>query len=136
MITTHVSVNSIPRKSAPYYCITCDVAICLVCVPIKHKSHDISELADKIKELLKEIAKENNRLQSSKHELEINLHRTVELLSSLSEFYKERKDDVSARGKSYTEKSTKPWKNFTANWMICKLNTRHFLKSKRKSLKK
>lgn len=87
-----------PEKECSFYCITCDVAICLVCVPIKHRSHDISELADKIKELLKEIAKENNRLQSSKHELEINLDRTVELLSSLSEFYKERKDEVSARG--------------------------------------
>lgn len=89
--------ESHPEEECSFYCITCNVAICLVCVPIKHRSHDITELADKIKELLKEIAKENNRLQSSKHELKINLDRTMTLLSSLSEFYKERKDEISAK---------------------------------------
>lgn len=48
------------EKECFFYCIICDVVICLVCVFIKYRLYDIFELVDKIKEFLKEIVKENN----------------------------------------------------------------------------
>nr|XP_034325999.1 uncharacterized protein LOC117689318 isoform X2 [Crassostrea gigas] len=86
-----------PKK----YCKSCDAPICILCVTNKHKSHDISELSDKIEEYLKVIAKENNRLQSSKHESKNILDHTTKMLSSISSIYKLRKDEVSARGEEW-----------------------------------
>lgn len=61
----------------------------------------MSELSDKIAELLKVIAKENNRLQSFKHELESILDHTTKMLSSISSIYSQKKDEVTARGEEW-----------------------------------
>nr|XP_034325620.1 E3 ubiquitin-protein ligase TRIM36 isoform X3 [Crassostrea gigas]XP_034325621.1 E3 ubiquitin-protein ligase TRIM36 isoform X3 [Crassostrea gigas] len=90
--------DSHPQNDCSAYCKTCDAPICILCVSIKHKSHEMSELSDKIEELLKVIAKENDRLQSSKHELERILDHTTKLLSSIPSVYQLRKDEVTARG--------------------------------------
>ncbi|XP_065944193.1 E3 ubiquitin-protein ligase TRIM71-like [Magallana gigas] len=93
--------DSHPQNDCSAYCKTCDAPICILCVSIKHKSHEMSELSDKIEELLKVIAKENDRLQSSKNELEKNLEHTTNMLSSISSFYKQRKDEVTAHGEKW-----------------------------------
>uniref|UniRef100_A0A8W8I1U2 B box-type domain-containing protein n=2 Tax=Magallana gigas TaxID=29159 RepID=A0A8W8I1U2_MAGGI len=93
--------DSHPQNDCSAYCKTCDAPICILCVSIKHKSHEMSELSDKIEELLKVIAKENDRLQSSKKELEKILQHTTNMLSSISSFYKQRKDEVTARGEKW-----------------------------------
>nr|XP_019926568.2 uncharacterized protein LOC105337167 isoform X2 [Crassostrea gigas]XP_034327027.1 uncharacterized protein LOC105337167 isoform X2 [Crassostrea gigas] len=93
--------DSHPKNDCSAYCKTCDAPICILCVSIKHKSHEMAELSDKIEELLKVIAKENDRLQTSKHELEKILGHTTKLLSSISSIYKQRKDEVTARGEEW-----------------------------------
>ncbi|XP_052697512.1 uncharacterized protein LOC128175725 [Crassostrea angulata] len=93
--------DSHPKNDCSAYCKTCDAPICILCVSIKHKSHEMSELSDKIEELLKVIAKENDRLQSSKHELEKILDHTTKMLSSISLYYKQRKDEVMVRGEEW-----------------------------------
>nr|XP_034327004.1 uncharacterized protein LOC117689527 isoform X1 [Crassostrea gigas] len=93
--------DSHPQNDCSAYCKTCDAPICILCVSIKHKSHEMSELSDKIEELLKVIAKENDRLQSSKHELVKILDHTTKMLSSISLYYKQRKDEVTARGEEW-----------------------------------
>lgn len=72
--------------------------MCMLCMSIKHKAHDMTELSDKIEELSKVIAKENERLQSFKYELETFLDHTTKMLSSISSIYKQKKDEVAARG--------------------------------------
>nr|XP_034326260.1 uncharacterized protein LOC105344127 [Crassostrea gigas] len=102
--------ESHPLNDCSAYCKTCDVPICFLCVSITHKSHEISELSDKIKELnrhgkpeelLNVIAKENERLQSSKQDLEKILNHTTKQLSWLPLNYKKRKDEVTARGEEW-----------------------------------
>eukprot|EP00105_Crassostrea_gigas_P005205 XP_011418717.1 PREDICTED: uncharacterized protein LOC105321926 [Crassostrea gigas] len=93
--------ESHPKNECSAYCKTCNVSICMLCVSIKHKSHEMSELSDKIEELLKVIAKENERLQSFKHELESILDHTTKMVSSISSIYKQKKDEVTARGEEW-----------------------------------
>uniref|UniRef100_A0A8W8I1Q8 B box-type domain-containing protein n=1 Tax=Magallana gigas TaxID=29159 RepID=A0A8W8I1Q8_MAGGI len=93
--------DSHPQNDCSAYCKTCETPICMLCVTIKHKSHEISELSDKIEELLKVIATENDRLQSFKHELERIFEHTTKLLSSISSIYQLRKDEVTARGEEW-----------------------------------
>ncbi|XP_078327008.1 uncharacterized protein LOC111113340 [Crassostrea virginica] len=90
--------ESHPKHECSAFCKTCDLPICLLCVSIKHKSHDLSELSEKIEELLKSIGQENNRLQSSRHELERLLDHTTKQLSSLSSLYQKRKEEVTSQG--------------------------------------
>uniref|UniRef100_K1RJS9 Tripartite motif-containing protein 45 n=1 Tax=Magallana gigas TaxID=29159 RepID=K1RJS9_MAGGI len=99
--------DSHPQNDCSAYCKTCDAPICILCVSIKHKSHEMSELSDKIEELLNIIAKENDRLQSSKHELERILDHTTKLLSSISSIYTLRKDEVTARGEEWIKQIEK-----------------------------
>lgn len=54
--------DSHPKNECSAYCKTCNVPICMLCVSIKHKSHEMCELSDKVEELLKVIAEENERL--------------------------------------------------------------------------
>lgn len=63
-----------PRNDCSACCETCNVPICIICVSIKHKSHEMLELSDKLKDLSKVIAMEKYRLQSFKHELETLLN--------------------------------------------------------------
>ncbi|XP_065944773.1 E3 ubiquitin-protein ligase TRIM71-like [Magallana gigas] len=93
--------DSHPQNDCSAYCKTCDAPICMLCVSIKHKSHEMSELSDKIEELLKMIARENDRLQSSKHELQRTLDHTTKLLSSIPSVYQLRKDEVTERGEEW-----------------------------------
>ncbi|XP_065944026.1 E3 ubiquitin-protein ligase TRIM71 isoform X2 [Magallana gigas] len=93
--------DSHPQNDCSAYCKTCDAPICMLCVSIKHKSHEMSELSDKIEELFKVIARGNDRLQSSKHELHRILDHTTKLLSSIPTVYQLRKDEVTARGEEW-----------------------------------
>ena len=88
-----------PKHECSAYCETCDLPICPLCVSVKHKSHELSDLHDKIEELLKNIAKENDRFQSFRHELERIMDYTIKQLSSLSSDCQKEKDEVTARGK-------------------------------------
>ncbi|XP_078327258.1 uncharacterized protein LOC111113339 [Crassostrea virginica] len=93
--------DSHPENKCSAYCKKCDVPICILCVSIKHRSHEISELQDKIEELLKDITQENGRLQSFRHEMKTLLDHTTKQMSSLSSFYQKKKDEVTARGKEW-----------------------------------
>ncbi|XP_078327076.1 uncharacterized protein LOC144623043 [Crassostrea virginica] len=93
--------DSHPENKCSAYCKECDIPICLLCVSIKHKSHEISELQDKIEELLKDITRENDRLQSFRDDLERVLDHTVKTASSLPSVYKRKKDEVTARGEDW-----------------------------------
>ncbi|XP_052701327.1 uncharacterized protein LOC128178269 [Crassostrea angulata] len=93
--------DSHPQNDCSAYCKICETPICMLCVSIKHKSHEMSELSDKIEELLKVIATENNRLQSFKHELERILDHTTKLLSAIPSVYQLRKDEVTAWGEEW-----------------------------------
>ncbi|XP_078327084.1 uncharacterized protein LOC111122792 isoform X2 [Crassostrea virginica] len=90
--------ESHPENNCSAYCKECDVPICILCVSIKHKLHEISELQDKIDELLKDITCENDRLQSFRDDLERVLDYTAKTASSLTSVYKRKKDEVTARG--------------------------------------
>ncbi|XP_065943369.1 E3 ubiquitin-protein ligase TRIM45-like [Magallana gigas] len=93
--------DSHPQNDCSAYCKTCDAPICILCVSIKHKSHEMSELSDKIEELLKVITRENDRLQSSKHDLERVFDHMTKLLSSIPSIYKKKKDEITARGEEW-----------------------------------
>ncbi|XP_078323187.1 uncharacterized protein LOC111109841 [Crassostrea virginica] len=93
--------ESHPENKCSAYCKECDVPICILCVSIKHKLHEISELQDKIDELLKDITCENDRLQSFRDDLERVLDHTAKTVSSLPSFYKRKKDEVTARGEDW-----------------------------------
>nr|XP_022326082.1 uncharacterized protein LOC111126017 [Crassostrea virginica]XP_022326083.1 uncharacterized protein LOC111126017 [Crassostrea virginica] len=93
--------DSHPENKCSAYCKGCDVPICILCVSIKHRSHEISELHDKVEELLKEITGENDRLQSLWHKMKTLLDHTTKQLSSLSSIYQKKKDEVTARGKDW-----------------------------------
>lgn len=90
------------------YCKTCDIPICKLCVSDKHSTHETSQLSEQIEQLLKKIQQENGRLQSFKTKLEKVLDHTTNILSSLTIFYTQRKDDITARGEEwhkYVEKN-------------------------------
>ncbi|XP_078327089.1 uncharacterized protein LOC144623045 [Crassostrea virginica] len=93
--------DSHPENICSAYCKECDVPICILCVSIKHKLHEISELQDKIDELLKDINRENDRLQSFRDDLERVLDNTTKTASSLSSVYERKKDEVTARGEEW-----------------------------------
>nr|XP_022320431.1 uncharacterized protein LOC111122792 [Crassostrea virginica] len=93
--------GSHPENKCSAYCKECDVPICILCVSIKHKSHEISELQDKIDELLKDINRENDRLQSFRDDLERVLDHTTKTASSLPSVYERKKDEVTARGEDW-----------------------------------
>ncbi|XP_078327170.1 uncharacterized protein LOC144623063 [Crassostrea virginica] len=101
--------ESHPQYECSSYCKTCEVPICLHCT--SHKSHQISELSDKIEELLKGIARESDRLQSFRHQLETVLDHTTKQLSSLPSFYQKRKDEVTAKGQEWYRQIEKTVKN-------------------------
>ncbi|XP_078323263.1 uncharacterized protein LOC144622468 [Crassostrea virginica] len=101
--------ESHPQYKCSSYCKTCEVPICLHCT--SHKSHQISELSNKIEELLKRIAIECDRLQSFRHQLETVLDHTTKQLSSLPSFYKKRKDEVTVKGQEWYRQIEKTVKN-------------------------
>ena len=76
-----------------------------------HKSHHISELSDKIEELIKGISRESDRLQSFRHQLETVLDHTTKQLSSLPSFYQKRKDEVTVKGQEWYRQIEKTVKN-------------------------
>ena len=90
--------DSHPKHECSAFCKTCNAPICMLCVSIKHKSHEISELSDKIEALLQSITRETDRLQSFRHVLEKKLNDTTKQLSSLSSVYQKGKNDVTAQG--------------------------------------
>ena len=90
--------DSHPENKCSAYCKKCDVPICILCVSIKHRSHEILELQDKVEELLKEINRENDRLQSFRHKMKTLRDHTTKHLSLLSSIYQKKKDEVTVRG--------------------------------------
>ncbi|XP_078327225.1 uncharacterized protein LOC144617672 [Crassostrea virginica] len=89
-----------PQYKCSAYCKTCDVVICIFCISIRHKLHEIIELSSNV-ELFKRFSREKDRLQSFKNEIEPVLNHTNKLLSSFSSIYQKRKDEVSARGEEW-----------------------------------
>ena len=89
--------DSHPENKCSAYCKVCDVPICILCASIKHRSHEISELHDKVEELLRDINRENDRLQSFRHEMKTLLDHTTKQLFSLSSVYQKKKDEVTVR---------------------------------------
>ena len=89
--------DSHPENKCSAYCKKCDVPICILCVSIKHRSHEISELHDKVEDLLKEITGENDRLHSFRHKIKTLLDHTTKHLSLLSSIYQMKKDEVTVR---------------------------------------
>ena len=89
-----------PQYKCSAYCKMCDVVICIFCISIRHKLHEIIELSSNV-ELFKRFSREKDRLQSFKNEIEPVLNHTNKLLSSFSSIYQKRKDEVSARGEEW-----------------------------------
>nr|XP_022327345.1 uncharacterized protein LOC111126779 [Crassostrea virginica] len=92
--------DSHPGHECSVFCKTCDLPICRLCVSNEHKSHNLSELSEKIEEVSKSIAQENDRLKTL-------LDRTTKQLSSLTEFYKKANEDVSVREKDWLKQIEK-----------------------------
>lgn len=90
-----------PPNGCSIFCKTCDIPICKLCVSDNHSTHETSQLSEQIEQLLKKIERENGRLQSFKTELQIVLDHTKNILSSLTMFYTQRKDDITARGEEW-----------------------------------
>ena len=90
--------DSHPENKCSAYCKMCDVPVCILCVSIKHKSHDVSELKDKIEELLICITRKNDQLQSSRRELKRAYDHMTNLMSSLPSYYQKRKNEVTTHG--------------------------------------
>ena len=99
--------DSHPKHECAAYCDTCDLPICMLCVSVKHKSHKICELHDKLEDLQKDIVSKNIRLQSFRQNVKTLLNHTTNILSSLSSFYQGSKDEITDRGKI--------WKNLIDN---------------------
>nr|XP_022328648.1 uncharacterized protein LOC111127660 [Crassostrea virginica] len=89
-----------PQYKCSAYCKTCDVVICIFCISIRHKLHEIIELSSNV-ELFKRFSRGKDRLLSFKNEIEPVLNHTNKLLSSFSSIYQKRKDEVSARGEEW-----------------------------------
>lgn len=90
-----------PPNGCSTYCKTCDIPICKLCVSDNHNTHETSQLSEQIEQLLKKIERENGRLQSFKTELQIVQDHTKNILSSLTMFYTQRKDEITARGEEW-----------------------------------
>ena len=89
-----------PQYTCSAYCKTCDVVICILCISIRHKLHEIIELSSNV-ELFKRFSRGKDLLLSFKNEIEPVLNHTNKLLSSFSSIYQKRKDEVSARGEEW-----------------------------------
>ena len=128
--------ESHPQHECSAHCKTCDLPMYTLCFyQLKHKSHEIFKLHDKIEELLKDITRENDRLKLSCRELKSLLDHTTKQLSSFSSIYQKRKDEVTARGKEWHKLIDKHVKKLHQELDDQKKNTR--LNSKnRRSLKK
>ena len=90
--------DSHPESRCSAYCETCDVPICILCLSIKHRSHYVSELKDKVEELLKRITRKNDQLQSYRHELKRVFDHMTHLLSSSPSYYQKKKNEVTTHG--------------------------------------
>ena len=95
--------DSHPQQECSAFCETCNLPICSLCACAKQKSHKISKLRDKIEEILKDIAMENDRLQSYRfrHQLGKVLEHTIEKITSLSSVCQRGKDEVTAQGEKW-----------------------------------
>lgn len=93
--------DSHPKNKCSAYCKTCDAPICMLCISLTHKSHELSDLSDRIEQLLNVITRENDRLQSNKRVIEAVLYQTSEHLSSLPSFYNQRKERVTTLGEEW-----------------------------------
>lgn len=93
-----------PKYELSLYCQKCDKPICVLCASVTHKSHDLSELTEKIRKLLEIINEENERLLSLKQELVEVLAHTEQRLSSIPRLYQQAKDAVTSRGEEWHKK--------------------------------
>ena len=93
--------ESHPKQECSVFCKTCDIPICVLCVSLMHKSHNLSELSEKIEEVLKNITQKNDRLQSFRHKLETHLDDTTNKLVEIFSFYQKKKTVVTALGEDW-----------------------------------
>ncbi|XP_061173728.1 uncharacterized protein LOC133182895 [Saccostrea echinata] len=90
-----------PKQQCCAFCSTCDIPICLLCVSIKHRTHEIMELSEKADDLSDFISKENERLQSMESELENFLDHTSKKIEGLPQVYQQSKDDVTTQARKW-----------------------------------
>ncbi|XP_078323006.1 uncharacterized protein LOC111127213 [Crassostrea virginica] len=122
-----------PQYKCSAYCKTCDVVICIFCVSIRHKLHEIIELFSNV-ELFKRFSREKDRLQSFKNEIEPVLNHTNKLLYSCSSIYQKRKDEVSARGEEWHKQVEKTVKKLHQVLDDFKKENRRALQKQKKDL--
>lgn len=79
------------------FCEPCRIPVCLLCVSFEHKSHVISELTDKIPELLEDIMRENQRLESLEFSYKRMLKYVIERNGAIRENYQNLTDDIRDR---------------------------------------
>ncbi|XP_061179971.1 uncharacterized protein LOC133188519 [Saccostrea echinata] len=89
------------------FCKTCDIPICVLCASIKHKTHDICELSEKVNALSDFITKENEQLQSMRSELEKIIDHISKRSTALPQVYKQAKDNISAHAREWHQEIDK-----------------------------
>ncbi|XP_062589298.1 uncharacterized protein LOC134250953 [Saccostrea cucullata] len=88
-----------PQQQFSAFCETCDIPICVLCVSIKHKTHNICELSEKVDTLSDIIAKENERLHSMRSEFEKIFDHISKRTAALPHIYKQSKDNISSHAR-------------------------------------
>ncbi|XP_062595026.1 uncharacterized protein LOC134256394 [Saccostrea cucullata] len=90
-----------PQQQCSAFCKTCDIPICVICVSIKHGTHDTCELSEKVDLLSEFIATENERLTLMRSELEKILEQLGKRSASLRRVYKQTKSKISLHAKNW-----------------------------------
>ncbi|XP_061168916.1 E3 ubiquitin-protein ligase TRIM71-like [Saccostrea echinata] len=86
-----------PEFDRGAFCETCGIPVCLLCVSFDHKSHVISELTNKIPELLETVTRENLRLESLSNSYERALQYINTRNENIEENYQKMTDNVKQR---------------------------------------
>ncbi|XP_061179556.1 uncharacterized protein LOC133188193 [Saccostrea echinata] len=96
-----------PLQQFSAFCRTCDIPVCVLCVSIKHKTHNICEISEKVDLLSDFITTENERLQSMRSELETILDHISKRSAALIHVYKEIKNKISSHAKQWHQEIDK-----------------------------
>ncbi|XP_062618840.1 uncharacterized protein LOC134280442 [Saccostrea cucullata] len=96
-----------PQHRFSAFCKTCDIPICVLCISIKHKTHRISELSEKVETLLNIITTENKRLQSMRAELKKILDHINKRSAALPHVYKQTRESISSHAREWHQEIDK-----------------------------
>ncbi|XP_062601975.1 uncharacterized protein LOC134263606 [Saccostrea cucullata] len=96
-----------PKQECKAFCESCDIPICVLCVSIKHKTHEICELSEKIDTLSDFITKENERVQSIQSEIEKILNHIAKRSAALPNIYKQTRFHISAHAREWHQEIDK-----------------------------